>query len=353
MAFLIPLTLTAPSVTQCPVYEVCDSLDGWEEVLSDDECSNVPSDDKFAHLMQLLAQRDAEIAQKDAELAQKETEISFYDAELARKDNELDRKNADLDQKDTEIARLVQLLSQRDEELAQNNTDLAQKNAELLQILSQRDEESAQNAIVLNDVKQELLSAKQELAQRDAELAQERICIRDRTVPAPIDIQVKLGEMFKTWEHAVNFGGCLMGELTQLHPKIRAATEQIKEPIMGLFHVTYIDGIGNCMELFTDALLFTATDVYYLSNAANSIPGVIIRGYHAHRYSLIDPYWVKVIAISENANFKKIIQCINQYSGYTGKNYHSNPNGANSVHVTSGSETAMHRRTLLQSYYMY
>ena len=328
--------------------------------------SRVYGEDKLAQKDAELAERDEEItrlmqllSQRDAELAQKETEISFYDAELARKDNELDQKNANLDQKDTEIARLVQLLSQRDEELAQKNTELAQKNAELaqknaelLQILSQRDEESAQNTIVLNDVKQELLSAKQELTQRDMELAQERICIRDRTLPAPIDIQVKLGEMFKTWEHAVNSGGYLMAEFTQLHPKIRVATEQIKEPIMGLFHVTYVD--GNYTELFTDALLFTATDVYYLSNIPNTRPGVIIRGYpHVHRYSPIDPVWVKLGAISENANFKKIIQCINQYSGYTGKNYHSNPNGGNNIHVTSGSETAMHRRTLLQSYYMY
>ena len=350
MAFLIPLTLTAPSVTQCSVYEVCDSLDGWEEVLSDDECSIVPSDDKFAHLMQLLAQHDAKIAQKDAELAQKETEISFYDAELARKDNELDQKNANLDQKDTEIAHLVQLLSQRDAELAQKNT-------ELLQLLSQRDEESAQNTIVLNDVKQELLSAKQELAQRDAELAQERICIRDRTLPAPIDIQVKLGEMFKSWEHVVNNEGCLMREFTELHPKIRVATEQIKEPIMGLFHVTYVEGQCAVQLMHADVMLFTATDVYYLTNWDYAHDygrgrGVFITGYRAQHYSRIDPVWVKLGAISENANFKKIIQCINQYSGYTGKNYHSNPNGGNNIHVTSGSETAMHRRTMLESHYM-
>ena len=349
MAFLIPLTLTAPSVTQCPVYEVCDSLDGWEEVLSDDECSNVPSDDKFAHLMQLLAQHDAKIAQKDAELAQKETEISFYDAELARKDNELDRKNADLDQKDTEIARLVQLLSQRDEELAQKNT-------ELLQVLSQRDEESAQNTIVLNDVKQELLSAKQELAQRDAELAQERICIRDRTLPAPIDIQVKLGEMFKSWSG-------LTSHDTYLHPEIRASTEQIKEPIIGLFHVTYTDVTWGWdrTQLYADVMLFTATDVYYLSNIvypnevygrAKTIRGVFIQNRNNSTCNYIDPVWVKLGAISENANFKKIIQCINQYSGYTGKDYHSNPNGGNNIHVTSGSETAMLRRKMLESHYM-
>ena len=327
--------------------------------------SRVYGEDKLAQKDAELAERDEEItrlmqllSQRDAELAQKETEISFYDAELARKDNELDQKNANLDQKDTEIARLVQLLSQRDEELAQKNT-------ELLQLLSQRDEESAlrdeesaQNTIVLNDVKQELLSAKQELAQRDAELAQERICIRDRTLPAPIDIQVKLGEMFKTWEHN---GGCLMGEFTELHPKIRVATEQIKEPIMGLFHVTYVEGQCAVQLMHADVMLFTATDVYYLSNAAYNmschgradiIRGVFITGYRAQHYSRIDPVWVKLGAISENANFKKIIQCINQYSGYTGKNYHSNPNGGNNIHVTSGSETAMLRRKMLESHYM-
>ena len=342
--------------------------------------SRVYGEDKLAQKDAELAERDEEItrlmqllSQRDAELAQKETEISFYDAELARKDNELDRKNADLDQKDTEIARLVQLLSQRDEELAQKNTELAQKNAELaqknaelLQILSQRDEESAQNTIVLNDVKQELLSAKQELTQRDMELAQERICLRDRTLPAPIDIQVKLGEMFKSWEHAVNSGMTYL--ITPLLPKIRAATEQIKEPIMGLFHVTYSEIIAGIHYMYANAMLFTATDVYYLSNGvttpefgspSNDIRQVIIEdtsnAYMLNpmwksRYTFVDPVWVKLRAISEKANFKKIIQWNNQYSGYTGKDY-SNPNGGNSVYVNSGSETAMHRRTILQYEY--
>ena len=269
-----------------------------------------------------------------------------------------------LAKRDEEITRLTQLLSQREAELAQKDIELDQKNAELLQVLSQRDAELAQNAIVLNDVKQELLSAKQELAQRDAELAQrdaelaqERICLRDRTVPAPIDIQVKLGEMFKTWSGLTSLD-------TYLHPKIRAATEQIKEPIMGLFHVTYSEIIHMTTYMYTDAMLFTATDVYYLSNCtynANSCGHaadthkVIIedtsRAFLSREwtsmYTFVDPKWVKIAAISKEANFKKIIQCINQYSGFTGKNYHSNPNGGNSVYVNSGSETAMHRRQQL------
>ena len=246
------------------------------------------------------------------------------------------------------------------------NAELVRKNAELLQVLSQRDAELAQNAIVLNDVMQELLSAKQELAQRDAELAQrdaelaqERICLRDRTLPAPIDIQVKLGEMFKTWPGLTSFD-------TPLNLKIRAATEQIKEPIMGLFHVTYTEMQGSLNYMYTDAMLFTATDVYYLSNctynanscghAADTYKIIILdtsRAFLSREwtpiYTFVDPKWVKVTAISENANFKKIIQCINQYSGYTG-HHHSNPHGGN---VNSASETAMHRRTLLQLYYMY
>ena len=287
-----------------------------------------------------------------------------------------------LAKRDEEITRLTQLLSQREAELARKDIELDQKNAELLQVLSQAQRKLAQNAIMLNDVKQELLSAKQklaqrnaelaqrnaelaqrdtELAQRNAELAQERICIRDRTVPAPIDIQVKLGEMFKSWSGLTSLN-------IPLHPKIRAATEQIKEPIMGLFHVTYSE-ISSLNYIYTDARLFTATDVYYLSNGvttpvfgspSNDIRQVIIEdtsnAYMLNpmwksRYTFVDPVWVKLGAISKNANFKKIIQWNNQYSGYTGNNYHSNPNGANSVYVDSGSKTAMHRRTMLQYEY--
>ena len=284
-----------------------------------------------------------------------------------------------LAKRDEEITRLTQLLSQREAELARKDIELDQKNAELLQVLSQAQRRLAQNAIMLNDVKQELLSAKQKLAQRDAELAQrdaelaqrdtelaqrnaelaqERICIRDRTLPAPIDIQVKLGEMFKSWPGLTSFD-------TPLHLKIRAATEQIKEPIMGLFHVTYnIDSNISYMNAY--ALLFTATDVYYLSNHVHKDPttGIMYNQqmvtieYRSNTYmnpmsncyTFVDPVWVKLGAISKNANFKKIIQWNNQYSGYTGKDY-SNPNGGNSVYVDSGSKTAMHRRTLLQSEY--
>ena len=286
-----------------------------------------------------------------------------------------------LAKRDEEITRLTQLLSQREAELARKDIELDQKNAELLQVLSQAQRRLAQNAIMLNDVKQELLSAKQklaqrnaelaqrdaelaqrdtELAQRNAELAQERICIRDRTLPAPIDIQVKLGEMFKSWSGLTSLN-------IPLHPKIRAATEQIKEPIMGLFHVTYIiDSHISYMNAY--ALLFTATDVYYLSNHVYKDPttGIMynqqmvtieyfsntymVNPMWKSSYTFVDPVWVKLGAISEKANFKRIIQWNNQYSGYTGKDY-SNPNGGNSVYVNSGSETAIHRRTLLQHEY--
>ena len=285
-------------------------------------------------------------------------------------------------------------MSQREAELARKDIELVRKNAELLQVLSQAQRRLAQNAIMLNDVKQELLSAKQELAQRDtelaqrdaelaqrdtelaqrdtelaqrdAELAQERICIRDRTVPAPIDIQVKLGEMFKSWEESIaRFGNSGMTYLiTPLLPKIRAATEQIKEPIMGLFHVTYTDMCANFNKTYAYALLFTATDVYCLSNQlVKPYPTSTVYNDHmvtivdaiTHSvnptwksiYNFVDPVWVKWIAISEKADFNKIIQYINQYSGYTGTQY-INPNGGNNK---SASETAMHRRTILQYEY--
>jgi hypothetical protein len=337
MALIFPI----PSVTQCPVYNLYDSL-VWKEILSDDEHSDTLAHAEISRLMQLLAQRDVKLSQKNAELAQKEIEISFYDAELARKDIELDQKNAELDRKDAELA-------QKNAELARKDAELAQKDAELAQLLSQRDEESARNAVVINDVAQELLSVKQELAQRDAELVQERMCLRDRTLPAPIDVQMKLDEMFKSWP------GDTSGYITYLLPKIRAATEQIKEPIMGLFHVTYSE-ISTFKYMYTDAMLFTATDMYYLTNSecdthdtrkviVEDTSGVFIQnsGWRS-RYTFTDPKWVKWHhEINKNANFKKIITYIYQYSGYTGMNRHSNPNGMNSVYIDSGSQTASSR----------
>jgi hypothetical protein len=278
-------------------------------------------------------------------------------------EDKLAQKDAELAKCDEEIIRLMELLSQREAELAQKdieldrkNTELDQKNAELLQLLSQRGEESAQNAIVLGDVKQELLSAKQELAQRDAELAQERICLRDRTISAPINIQVKLSEMFKSWDNLSSMGGSILHIATELHPKIRAATEQIKEPIMGLFHVTYGESSGWNNTMHAHVRLFTATDVYYLSNVivaetGSCIPEVIITDNHrgVTQYMGVDPKWVKVAAISEKADFNKIIQCINSLSGYTGMNRHSNPNGMNNVYLDSGSQTASIRLQQVQA----
>jgi len=344
MASSLISSSTIPFVPQCTAYNLCDSLD-WEEVLSDDEYSDntLAQNAEISRLTQLLAQRDAELSQKDAELTQKETEISFYDVELARKDIELERKNTDLDRKDAELdrkdAELVQKnaeltqknaeLDRKDAELAQKNAELAQKNAELLQLLSQRNEESARNAVVINDVAQELLSVKQELAQRDAELVQERMCLRDRTLPAPIDVQVKLDEMFKSWEDPITRVGNsgISYLLPPLLPKIRAATEQIKEPIMGLFHVIHWESGHGYNAMHIDAMLFTATDVYYLTNheygsgtSRGEGRSVLIEysAWGRSNYTFTDPKWVKFTAINKDANFKKIITCISHLSGYTG-----------------------------------
>jgi hypothetical protein len=91
---------TISSVTQCPVYNVCDSLD-WEEVPSDDEYSDVHFDDtltqnaEIARLTQLLAQRDAELSQKDAELSQLLSQRDAESARNAEKDAEKARKKAE------------------------------------------------------------------------------------------------------------------------------------------------------------------------------------------------------------------------------------------------------------------
>jgi hypothetical protein len=209
---------------------------------------------------------------------------------------------------------------------------------------------------VLNDVTQELLSVKQELAQRDAELAQERICLRDRTLPAPIDIQVKLDEMFKSWDNLSVMGGSIISSVTQLHPKIRAATEQIKEPIMGLFHVTY----GHCSSfkyMYTDDMLFTATDVYYLTNCTNpNIRKVIVEDrsgvfmpYYTGEYPYTDPKWVKFGTINKDVNFKMIISCISR-SGYTGTDRPPGNNGlCNTDPVVIGSLKASASLNEIQS----
>jgi len=257
---------------------------------------------------------------------------------------------------------------QKDAELAKRDEEIIQKDAEitrLMQLLSQRDAELAQNAIVLNDVTQELLSVKQELAQRDAELVQERICLRDRTLPAPINIQVKLNEMFKSWDKLSVMGGSITTWLIPpLLPKIRAATEQIKEPIMGLFHVTY-GHYGSFRCMYTDAMLFTATDVYYLTNGvtnpesgdpSNDIRQVVIEDISGvfmqnstwkSRYAFTDPKWVKWTAINKEANFKKIITNINHLSGYTGTDYPQSY--SNTSFNNSGSMTAMERIRLLHA----
>jgi len=91
---------TVSSVTQCPVYDVCDSLD-WEEVPSDDEYSDVHFDDtlaqnaEIARLTQLLAQRDAELSQKDAELSQLLSQRDAESAQNAEKEAEKARKKAE------------------------------------------------------------------------------------------------------------------------------------------------------------------------------------------------------------------------------------------------------------------
>ncbi len=291
--FLQMALSTIPSVTQCPVYNVCDSLD-WEDVLSDNEHSDTLAHAEISRLTQLLAQRDAELSQKDAELAQKETEI-----------------------------------------------------AQLVLLLSQRDEESVRNSTVLNSVMQELLGTEQELVQRDTELAQTKSqivklqkFIRDLTIVKPIDVHVKLGEMFESWKcdapHFANYPSC--GQLDEVAAKIYAATEHIKEPIMDLFHVayTYVDySRGNdCVTIINaTAFILTASDVYrltYSSRGSQDYPTIVINSsmdMYVHSYK-----WVKVGSMDRSINRKTLRKYITTTSGSTGfiqtnSNYPSSGSG--------------------------
>jgi uncharacterized protein (DUF3084 family) len=207
---------TIPSVTQCPVYNVCDSLD-WEDVLSDNEHSDTLAHAEISRLTQLLAQRDVELSQKDAELAQKETEISFYDAELARKDIELDRKNAELDRKDAELA-------QRDAELERKNAELAQKDAEL----AQKDAELARKNA-------ELDRKNAELDRKNAELTQKN---------APLDRKnaERLQLLFKTWKDAYNEETVIKKAYEAdivAYDKVYAMYEEFQSVVGGQPHIGY------------------------------------------------------------------------------------------------------------------
>jgi len=235
----------------------------------------IQKDAEIARLMQLLSQRDAE-------LAQKETEISFYDAELARKDIELDRKNAELDQKDAELDR---------------------KNTELLQLLSQRDAELAH-------IKPHLVELQQS--------------IRKVTFVEPVDIQVKLGEMFESWTSVKRDSYPSPSQLAKVATKIRVATEEIKEPIMDLFHVTYAHDDYSIPEhgsthITGTAFILTASDVYKLEYAGRS-------PHENHSLFItstmnIDHYsysWVKIGSIDNSINWKTLRKYIKNTSGSTG-----------------------------------
>jgi len=205
MALIFPI----PSVTQCPVYNLYDSL-VWKEILSDDEHSDTLAHAEISRLMQLLAQRDVKLSQKNAELAQKEIEISFYDAELARKDIELDQKNAELDRKEAELA-------QRDAELERKNAELAQKDAEL----AQKDAE---------------------LARKNAELDRKNAELTQKNAPLDRKNAERLQLLFKTWKDAYNEETVIKKAYEAdivAYDKVYAMYEEFQSVVGGQPHIGY------------------------------------------------------------------------------------------------------------------
>lgn len=258
----------------------------------------------FGKMLHLIRGED-KLAQKDAEIAQKDAEIDRLMQLLSQRDAELDQKNVELDQKDTEIDRLMQLLSERD-------ADLAQTKLQFVELQK---------------------------------------CNHDLTVVEPVDIQVKLGEMFESWKSIpcdAGTGYISSGSLKELHTKICIATEQIKDPIMGLFHNTY--GMNSNYNGHTrwsmcaTAILFTVADVYRLATCMPSHePGIVgcdcsPSTNSIHNFSLYPVKWVKIGSINKGISLKTLIKYINNVSGYTGHTYHS---GMNNVCINSAEKQAM------------
>ena len=231
-----------------------------------------------------------------------------------------------LDQKDVEIARLMQLLSQRDAELARKDIELDQKKSDISRLMQ--------------ELRQELFQTENE---HDAKLIKLQQSIHDLTIVEPIDIQVKLSEMFESCAGNMLHPYPSRGQLDEVVTKIRAATEQIKEPIMDLFYVTYTNHDHSPWNTKSDitltAFILTTSDVYKLDYSGRSPHET--HSIFISNTMVIDRYsyeWVKVGSMDRSINWKTLRKYIATTSGFTG-NLYSNTN-ANSPTTGSGDKVA-------------
>jgi hypothetical protein len=265
-------------------------------------------------------------------------------------------------QKDNEITRLMQLLSQRDAKIVQIESEISQKNDELEQkkielikkdeLLCQRDAEIVQKETILNNITQKLIQTENELVivsiksrnkleQSEVELSQTKQqifelqqSIRDLTVIEPIDVQKKLNEMFESWTSVKNCSNYpSRSQLDEVSEKIRVATEQIKEPIIDFFHVTYTRDDSSPWNAKSDvtaiAFIITLSNIYRLhwsSRGSQDYPSLeISKSMDIYNYSY---KWIKIetIELDRSINLKTLRKYIAITSGCTGAIY-SNSNG--------------------------
>jgi hypothetical protein len=185
-------------------------------------------------------------------------------------------------------------------------------NAKLMQELSQRDE---QNAKLMQELSQ--------IKQHNAEL-QTSIC--HLTIVEPIDIKKKLSSMVESWT-SIDCKGHISQypsrtQLDEVAAKIYAATEQIEEPIMDLFHVTYTHIDSNPWRSYADivpsAFILTATNIYRLMYSSRG--GTFTTPYinlHMDIYTL-SYKWNNIGSIDSTINWKTLRKYITTISGSTG-----------------------------------
>ena len=150
------------------------------------------------------------------------------------------------------------------------------------------------------------------MSQTKQQIVELQQSIRDLTVVEPIDVQEKLNEMFDIWKRNVSFG-----QVSEVSEKIRATTiEQIKEPIVDLFHITYsYDYTSICASAF----IITLAGVYrlhYNSRGSTDNPSIFIcPTMDIYNYSY---KWIKVGTIDNSINLKTLRKYIAITSGSTG-----------------------------------
>jgi len=147
--------------------------------------------------------------------------------------------------------------------------------------------------------------------------------IFDFTFVEPIDIQEKLCEMFDIWTSVKVRRNISPGQVSEVSEKIRAATEQIKEPIVDLFHITYTKTDANYhnggTHIYGTAFIITTSNIYrlhYSSRGSQENPIIFITAtMDIYNYSY---KWIKVGTIDNSINLKTMRKYFKTTSCFTG-----------------------------------